>query len=38
MKNAGAKASQSERGQKRDRKQNNREMNEAKRSFVIRQK
>ncbi|HFU4216812.1 TPA: YutD family protein [Streptococcus suis] len=38
MKNAGVKASQTERSQKRDRKQNNREMNEAKRSFVIRQK
>ncbi|HFU4560048.1 TPA: YutD family protein [Streptococcus suis] len=38
MKNAGVKANQAERSQKRDRKQNNREMNEAKRSFVIRQK
>ncbi|MFM0899201.1 DUF1027 domain-containing protein [Streptococcus suis] len=38
MKNAGVKANQTERSQKRDRKQNNREMNEAKRSFVIRQK
>ncbi|HFI0144430.1 TPA: YutD family protein [Streptococcus suis] len=38
MKNAGVKAIQTERSQKRDRKQNNREMNEAKRSFVIRQK
>nr|WEJ76003.1 YutD family protein [Streptococcus suis] len=38
MKNAGIKANQTERSQKRDRKQNNREMNEAKRSFVIRQK
>ncbi|HFI0344440.1 TPA: YutD family protein [Streptococcus suis] len=38
MKNAGVKVNQTERSQKRDRKQNNREMNEAKRSFVIRQK
>ncbi|HFU4463709.1 TPA: YutD family protein [Streptococcus suis] len=38
MKNAGVKTSQTERSQKRDRKQNNREMNEAKRSFIIRQK
>ncbi|HFI0049189.1 TPA: YutD family protein [Streptococcus suis] len=38
MKNAGVKANQAERSQKRDRKQNYREMNEAKRSFVIRQK
>lgn len=38
MKNAGVKANQKERSQKRDRKQNNREMNEAKHSFVIRQK
>lgn len=38
MKNAGVKTSQTERGQKRDQKQNNREMNVAKRSFVIRQK
>ncbi|HEL1619239.1 TPA: DUF1027 domain-containing protein [Streptococcus suis] len=38
MKNAGVKANQTERSQKRDRKQNNREMNEAKRSFIIRQK
>ncbi|HFI0633013.1 TPA: YutD family protein [Streptococcus suis] len=38
MKNAGVKTSQMDRSQKRDRKQNNREMNEAKRSFIIRQK
>lgn len=38
MKNAGAKSSQTERGQKRDRKQSKREMNEVKRNFVIRQK
>ncbi|HFU3704653.1 TPA: YutD family protein [Streptococcus suis] len=38
MKNAGAKASQTERSQKRERKQSKREMNEVKRNFVIRQK
>lgn len=38
MKNAGVKASQTERSQKRDRKQSKREMNEVKRNFVIRQK
>ncbi|MFM0857076.1 YutD family protein [Streptococcus suis] len=38
MKNAGVKASQTERSQKRERKQSKREMNEAKRNFVIRQK
>lgn len=38
MKNAGVKASQTERSQKRERKQSKREMNEVKRNFVIRQK
>ena len=38
MKNAGVKANQAERSQKRDRKQSKREMNEVKRNFVIRQK
>ncbi|HEM5310124.1 TPA: DUF1027 domain-containing protein [Streptococcus suis] len=38
MKNAGVKASQTERSQKRERKQSMREMNEVKRNFVIRQK
>ncbi|CYU54505.1 YutD-like domain-containing protein [Streptococcus suis] len=38
MKNAGVKASQAERSQKRERKQSKREMNEVKRNFVIRQK
>lgn len=38
MKNAGVKASQTERSQKRERKQIKREMNEVKRNFVIRQK
>lgn len=38
MKNAGVKASQEERSQKRERKQSKREMNEVKRNFVIRQK
>ncbi|HEM6172305.1 TPA: DUF1027 domain-containing protein [Streptococcus suis] len=38
MKNAGFKASQTERSQKRERKQSKREMNEVKRNFVIRQK
>ncbi|HEL1654349.1 TPA: DUF1027 domain-containing protein [Streptococcus suis] len=38
MKNAGVKASQTERSQKRKRKQSKREMNEVKRNFVIRQK
>ncbi|ASW50179.2 YutD family protein [Streptococcus suis] len=38
MKNAGVKASQTERSQKRERKQSKREMNEMKRNFVIRQK
>ncbi|WP_449454810.1 YutD family protein [Streptococcus suis] len=37
-KNAGVKASQTERSQKRERKQSKREMNEVKRNFVIRQK
>ncbi len=36
--NAGVKASQTERSQKRERKQSKREMNEVKRNFVIRQK
>ncbi|CYU58717.1 TPA: YutD family protein [Streptococcus suis] len=38
MKNAGVKASQTERSQKCERKQSKREMNEVKRNFVIRQK
>ncbi|MBY5023470.1 YutD family protein [Streptococcus suis] len=38
MKNAGVKASQTERSQKRERKQSKREMTEVKRNFVIRQK
>ncbi|HEM4420008.1 TPA: DUF1027 domain-containing protein [Streptococcus suis] len=38
MKNAGVKASQTERSQKHERKQSKREMNEVKRNFVIRQK
>ncbi|MDX5024210.1 YutD-like domain-containing protein [Streptococcus suis] len=38
MKNAGVKASQTERSQKRESKQSKREMNEVKRNFVIRQK
>ena len=38
MKNAGVKASQTERSQKRERKHSKREMNEVKRNFVIRQK
>ncbi|HEL2666408.1 TPA: DUF1027 domain-containing protein [Streptococcus suis] len=38
MKNAGVKASQTERSQKRERKQSKREMNEVKRNLVIRQK
>ncbi|HEL2459637.1 YutD-like domain-containing protein [Streptococcus suis] len=38
VKNAGVKASQTERSQKRERKQSKREMNEVKRNFVIRQK
>ncbi|HFI0127426.1 TPA: YutD family protein [Streptococcus suis] len=38
MKNAGVKANQAERSQKRERKQSKREMNEVKRNFVIRQK
>ncbi|HEM4882800.1 TPA: DUF1027 domain-containing protein [Streptococcus suis] len=38
MKNAGVKASQTERSQKRERKQSKREMDEVKRNFVIRQK
>ncbi|HEL1592692.1 TPA: DUF1027 domain-containing protein [Streptococcus suis] len=38
MKNAGVKASHTERSQKRERKQSKREMNEVKRNFVIRQK
>lgn len=38
MKNAGVKASRTERSQKRERKQSKREMNEVKRNFVIRQK
>lgn len=38
MKNAGVKASQTERSQKHERKQSMREMNEVKRNFVIRQK
>ncbi|HEL1986005.1 TPA: DUF1027 domain-containing protein [Streptococcus suis] len=38
MKNAGVKASQTERSQKRERKQSKREINEVKRNFVIRQK
>ncbi|HEP1786966.1 TPA: DUF1027 domain-containing protein [Streptococcus suis] len=38
MKNAGVKAGQTERSQKRERKQSKREMNEVKRNFVIRQK
>ncbi|CYV05636.1 YutD family protein [Streptococcus suis] len=38
MKNAGVKANQTERSQKRERKQSKREMNEVKRNFVIRQK
>ncbi|MBO4110500.1 DUF1027 domain-containing protein [Streptococcus suis] len=38
MKNAGVKESQTERSQKRERKQSKREMNEVKRNFVIRQK
>ncbi|MBS7882959.1 YutD family protein [Streptococcus suis] len=38
MKNAGVKASQTERSQKRERKQSKREMNEVKRNFVTRQK
>ncbi|HEM3635007.1 YutD family protein [Streptococcus suis] len=38
MKNAGVKASQTERSQKRERKQSKHEMNEVKRNFVIRQK
>ncbi|WP_170245346.1 YutD family protein [Streptococcus suis] len=38
MKNAGVKASQTERSQKHERKQSKREMNEVKCNFVIRQK
>ncbi|WP_105159659.1 YutD family protein [Streptococcus suis] len=38
VKNAGVKASQTERSQKHERKQSKREMNEVKRNFVIRQK
>ncbi|HEM3499936.1 MULTISPECIES: YutD-like domain-containing protein [Streptococcus] len=38
MKNAGVKASQTERSQKREHKQSKREINEVKRNFVIRQK